>query len=441
VYTIADSVFTRTAAARSHLLAHLLQPALCRWAPGGALIACASGNAYYSRVGRFFGNMSPSRVMVIRVRDGAVVPVTDSTSVNESPAWSRDGRWLYYLSNRLGPRDIYALRVNSDGHADGAPVRLTTGLDAHSISTSADGTRFAYDRLVETSNVWSLPFPPKGASEASATQVTSGTQVVEEAEPSADGKWLYYDSNVSGTSELYRMRLPRGVPEQLTFDSTDDFSPVPSPDGTKVAFHSWRSGSRDIYVLPLDGGPVQAVTHSPAQESKPMWSPDGKAITYTLFGGGGGVYVVRQNPNGTWGTPIKRTKLARKTDFTSWPVWSPDGNGIAYTNALLGGSIFIINPDSGAQRTVLDSAKSGISGEYPVWSADSRTLYFKSHDAKGNAEFWSMPINGGAPTLLAHFDDPDRPSYRPEWSIGDGRMYFTIADLQSDVWVMQTSPQ
>ncbi|MFI5238437.1 MAG: hypothetical protein ACHQQP_01395, partial [Gemmatimonadales bacterium] len=90
---------------------------------------------------------------------------------------------------------------------------------------------------------------------------------------------------------------------------------------------------------------------------------------------------------------------------------------------------------------MLDSAKSRMDAEYPGWSADSRALYFKSHDAKGNAEFWSMPINGGAPTLLAHFDDPDRPSYRPEWSIGHGRMYFTIADLQSDVWVMQTSPQ
>ena len=251
---------------------------------------------------------------------------------------------------------------------------------------------------------------------------------------------MYYDSNVSGTSELYRMRLPRGVPEQLTFDSTDDFSPMPSPDGTKVAFHSWRSGSRDIYVLPLDGGPVQPVTRSPEQESKPQWSPDGKSITYTLYGGGG-VYIVHQNPNGTWETPINRTKLDTTSNVTSWPTWSPDGHWIAYSNAFLGGSLFMINPDSGAHRTVLDSAKSRMNAEYPVWSADSRTLYFNSHDAKGNAEFWSMPINGGAPTQLAHFDDPDRPSYRPEWSIRDGRMYFTIADLQSDVWVMQTSPQ
>ena len=150
---------------------------------------------------------------------------------------------------------------------------------------------------------------------------------------------------------------------------------------------------------------------------------------------------MRQTPNGTWGTPINRTKLAAASYFTSWPTWSPDGHWIAYSNAFLGGSLFTINPDSGAHRTVLDPAKSGMNAEYPVWSADSRTLYFKSHDAKGNAEFWSIPINGGAPTLLAHFDDPDRPAYRPEWSIGDGRMYFTIADFQSDVWVMQTSPQ
>ena len=185
---------------------------------------------------------------------------------------------------------------------------------------------------------------------------------------------------------------------------------------------------------------MQTVTASPAQESKPQWSPDGAAITYTLYGGDG-VYIVRQRANGTWATPINRTKLTATSSFTSWPTWSPDGHWIAYSNALLGGSLFVISPDSGAQRTVLDSAKSRMSAEYPVWSADSRTLYFKSHDEKGNAEFWSIPIAGGAPTLVTRFDDLDRPSYRPEWSVGAGRMYFTIADLQSDVWVIQATPR
>jgi eukaryotic-like serine/threonine-protein kinase len=438
-YTIGDSVFARSAAGRSRPLARVREAALCRWAPGGAFIACASGNAYYSRVGRRFGNISPSRVLLIRVRDGIVIPVTDSTSANQSPAWSGDGHWLYYLSNRLGLRDIYALRISDDGHPHDAPVRLTTGLDAHSISTSGDGTRIAYDRYVETSNVWSLPFPPHGATEDAAIPVTNGTQVVEDAVPTADGKWIYYDSDVSGTSEIYRQRLPHGPPEQLTVGGTNDFSPAPSPDGSRVAFHSWRSGSRDIYVLPLDGGPLQPVTASPLQEVKPQWSPDGKAITYTLFGGAG-IYIARQGANGVWGKSVERTRpVPRASTASSWPTWSPDGRWIAYSNSFLGGSLFMINPDSGAPRTVLDSATSGIHAEYPVWSEDSRTLYFKSHDAKGNVEFWSIPITGGTPTLLARLDNPNRPSYRPEWSIGAGRMYFTIADLQSDVWVLQVA--
>ncbi len=48
-----------------------------------------------------------------RARDSAGVrwtarPLTDSLSLNQSPAWSPDGRWLYYVSNRFGPRDVFA---------------------------------------------------------------------------------------------------------------------------------------------------------------------------------------------------------------------------------------------------------------------------------------------------------------------------------------------
>jgi len=77
----------------------------------------------------------------------------------------------------------------------------------------------------------------------------------------------------------------------------------------------------------------------------------------------------------------------------------------------------------------------------PFWSADSRTLYFKSHDASGNTEFWSVPIATGVPTVLTRFSDPTQGSYREEWAIGAGRMYFAVDDRQSDVWVMQATPR
>jgi len=431
-YTVADSLYLRDATGRVRPLAKITDPSLCQWSPEATRIACVALNSYYSRAGALFDNRAPSRIMVVRVADGATAAVTDSLTINQGPVWSRDGRWLYFVSNRLGPMDLYAVRITRAGNSDGTPVRLTTGLNVHSFSISASGNRFAYDVYSSTANVWSLPFPPNGATEAQATQVTHGTQVIEEETTSDDGKWLFYDSNISGSALLYRMRLPDGEPEQLTSGTAEDFYPSQSPDGREVAFHSWRSGNRDIYVMPLDGGPIQQVTNTPLQEAAPSWSPDGKALAYGLFGIPGAIIVVHRNPDRTWGKPVERDSVG------SFPIWSPDGRWIAYSTYLYGGSLAIIHPDSGARHIVVDSA-SGVTAGEPWWSRDGRTLYFKNHDERGNAQFWSVPVTGGRPTLLVRFDDPLRPSNRTQWALGPGRMYFTIEEQQSEVWVMDAT--
>ena len=69
--------------------------------------------------------------------------------------------------------------------------------------------------------------------------------------------------------------------------------------------------------------------------------------------------------------------------------------------------------------------------------ADGRTIYFNSHDERSNASFWSIPASGGTPTLLVRVDDPARPSYRPEWALRKNRIYFTIDQRESDVWVVE----
>jgi serine/threonine-protein kinase len=445
-YAAGDSVFLRARDGSVRALAAVREATQCTWSHDGALLACASGNANYIAVGVQFGNLSPSRIVVCRVADGRVATVTDSTSVNQAPAWSPRGHRLYFVSDRDGPRDVYAQEIGSDERPAGAPLRLTVGLGAQSISLSGDGRRLAYNVYRATGNLWSLPLPAAGAppvTEAQAVPVTRGDQIVESARVSHDGKWIYYDSNLNGHADLYRVRVTGGEAERLTADSSDDFQAVPSPDGKEVAFHSWRHGSRDIYVLPLDGRPRQQVTSSPRQEALPDWAPDGSALTFMDLQFAGGIWVVRRKSDGSWGEPTRRIS------YGTGPTWSPDGRWIAFSNSFFsvdGGALprLLITPvDSGPVRTLVEPGSPGKPGNpggaTPMWAADGRTIVFKSWDRRGAASFWSVPVAGGPPRELALIDDPLRPSYRPGWALGSTRIYFTVEDRQSNVWVMETS--
>ena len=433
-YAAGSGIAIRGSDGSTRVVTHLLEPTTCTWSPDATRLACASGNARYVSLGLWFGNLSPTRIMVIRLRDGAVASISDSVSINASPVWSRDGRWLYYVSTRDGKGDVYAQRMTRDGRGNGESLRLTTGLGAHTISLSADGSRLAYALLSATSNVWSLPIP-SGApvSSAGATPLTSGSQVIENVSVSYDEHWLTFESNVAGSSDIYRVPVTGGEPERLTSDPADDFAGVLSPDGTEIAFHSWRSGSRDLWVQPLDGRPLQHVTTGPEQEWTPEWTRDGRALIFLVGTGlnNRSLAIVRRDANGTWGPPVRRFAAGNSPDL------APDGRFVTYVSREVGGSLMVAPVDSGVARTVLDATRPLMPPiERPRWSRDGRSIFFKSHDARGRASIWSVPAEGGTPRLRVHFDDLARPSYRPQWALGRDRLFFPVEDRQSDVWVM-----
>jgi Tol biopolymer transport system component len=427
-YVVGDSVFVRESGGTSRGIARLTEPHGCRWSPDASHLACVSGNAIALTPGTLFGNASPSRIVSVGVGDGRVVQLTDSLFPNLSPVWSADGRWVYYVSSRYGPRDIFA-QAMSGGAPRGSALRLTTGLNAHSISLSGDGRRLAYTDLAIESNVWSIPVPAHlPVPVSSMVQLTHGSQFVETTFLSRDGRWLYYDSDVSGNMDLYRMALPAGTPERLTADSSDDFWPTPSPDGREIAFHSWRGGSRDIWVMPLDGGPLERITSSPAQEAMAMWSPDGNQLSYAIFTGRGGVYTVRR-VNGVWQTPVQRLP------WGFFSNWSPDGRSLTVSSSLTQGSLWIMPVDSGAPRLLADTTgPRALLGDIGRWSDDGRFIYTRSTSATGTT-FWRIPVAGGAPEPIVTLEGGQRSS--GGWSSGGERLAYSISEERSDLWVME----
>jgi hypothetical protein len=56
------------------------------------------------------------------------------------------------------------------------------------------------------------------------------------------------------------------------------------------------------------------------------------------------------------------------------------------------------------------------------------------------AEQVASALSGGAPRIVLRFDDPARPWHRYGFRGFRDRIYFTVGDRQSDIWVAELAP-
>jgi len=396
------------------------------WSSDGRWIAFVEGNPLF----QINGNMAPSAVAVVSAKGGTPIQVTDSTALNTSPVWLPGRTALLFISNKDGGRDVYELALSGSGKPSGAPTRITTGLSPDRIAVSADGKRLAWSLYSETSNVWTLPIPLRDSvSLSQATEVTSGSQNTETVGASPDGKWLYYDSDLQGNSDLWRVALTDGVangaPEQLTNDPGGQFSPAVSPDGKEVAFHSFRTGNRDIFVIPASGGTAVRVTTSPEHDWNPSWAPDGRAFVFDQqLNPDSSLWIVRRRPDGGWETPHPLPYRGP----AALPKWSPDGRSIAFAGDS---GLRVMDVETHRQRLVAASSL----GSWSAWSADSRTIYFTQPVQRFAIK--AVPASGGVPRTVVYTNEPDRQLYRYGLSVSNGRFYFPLIDRKADVWVAE----
>jgi serine/threonine-protein kinase len=431
-YVAADSIFLKPSGAAPRFLATGTSLTGCRWSPDGARLVCAAGNAYFTMVGALFGNLAPSWIELFDARRGTRTVMTDSAGVNHSPIWSPDGRFIYFVSDREGPTDIYRIPA---GGSRTTPERLTVGLGVQGLSLSSDGRRLAYNVYRTVGNFWSVPFGPRPMSLRDAVQVTRGNQSAENPSMSADGKLLYYASDLSGTSQLYRVPAGGGEQERLTTDNHQDFSPMASPDGHTLAFHSTRTGSRDVWLMSLDDGTLTRLTETPDQEVLARWSPDGQTLVWGIIGGTGGIRLAKRGPDGRFGKAIERLGWGIS------PSFSPDGHWLAFGSAPVGPRrLFVMPVDSGAPRSPVDSGGAPPpDATFPTFSADGREILFEGQDGSGMPGVWSVPWPaGGRPQLVLRFDDPVRQPYKPYFTLSRDRLFVLLQESESDVWLVET---
>src|SRR5579872_1902221 len=324
---------------------------------------------------------------------------------NNEPRWSPDGRYLYFISNRVDNKpQIFRLPVNG-GEAKQV-TKVPTGVDAYVLSP--DGKTIAISATVFPS-CSDMACNEKMTKERAENPVK--TRVITEM------PFRRWDTWVDGMrNHIFVIPAEGGEAKDLTPGDVD--SPIWtengtqevafSPDSREICFSRFveneaLTGNSDLFVMPATGGELKAITTNKAADTTPLYSPDGRYIAYSA------ALRPMQESDVTRLFLYDRKTGEHKNIFEATDrsidsyVWAPDSK-----------SLYVTFEDRGVEplaRLDLDTLKvtqldaAGTSGEASV-SQDGKFLVFPYSDYSHPTELFRLNLaaGGGSTTALTHMN-------------------------------------
>lgn len=355
-------------------------------------------------------------------------------------------------------------------------------LDGRTVAFTVRTTDMAANR--GRTDLWSLDVTARNAM---PRRLTTHPENDWHPQWSPDGRFLYFLSARSGSSQVWRLPADNGEAQQVTDYPLDVGTFKLAPDGAHIAltlevfpecpdlactaerlraradspasgmvydrlfvrhWDTWRDGRvSQLFVAPLENGRAGTprsisgtldadVPSRPfGDASEYTFSPDGTRLVFTARIKG------RSEP---WSTNFDlyeaevegsepRNLTADNPAWDTGPVFSPDGNLLAWRAMQRPGfeadrfRIVVLDRKTGERRVLTEEWDRSASGL--AFSADGRTLYTTA-DHFGQRPLWAIDLKSGKPTLLTG------PGRVESFSVGERDIVFTLASLKSPAELM-----
>ncbi|MCB9291752.1 MAG: S9 family peptidase [Lewinellaceae bacterium] len=200
---------------------------------------------------------------------------------DRSPVWSPDGRRLAWVSSHEGKHQLMMRWMDSGEQSAIGEFQH----NPNHLSWSPDGQWLAFTRFVpeKADKLFAMPEKPEGAKWAEAPTYT------QELVYRADGE----GELAPGHTHIFVMPTDGGGAVQLTGGPFDHDSPLSwSKDSRHIYFSANRRPeaermdnpqNSEIYRLAIDGGQPEQLTGHVGADNQPAVSPDGKRLAWLGF--------------------------------------------------------------------------------------------------------------------------------------------------------------
>jgi Tol biopolymer transport system component len=338
------------------------------------------------------------------VETGEKYPLTKKITIgvdyprDSCPAFSPDGRILAFCRYAdWNISDLYLLDLSHDLKPAGEPRRLTfQNFSISGVVWASDGSALIYSAglydFPPGGNLWRIAISGSGQPQ----KLASLGQDAYFPTVSHRASRLAY-THRTGDNNIWRIAIPSpkgktNPPMKFIASTRNDGWAQYSPDGQKIAFESDRSGSGEVWICDADGSNAIQLTRSGNGSGSARWSPDSSRLAFqSIIEGQNGVDVI----NASGGNPKRLT-----SSFDSvGPAWSRDGHWIYFMKS--GDGSWKVPAEGGPVVPVGDCC-------YPNESADGRFIYLVGNfNDLDHRTISRIPVGGGdSEKLLDSLSDP-----------------------------------